>query len=293
MMRQLDCELVRDQLASFHDGELGMDEQIAVEGHLRECVACAIESAEIAELGRLMRHMAAGLHDRGSVDEHVSALMLERVRVEERLSLRARLREIFEDMHLVWPAVGATTALLVSLLGALSVMQAANREHPESLAGMISTLAHVKATRAAEELAPRGPSGLLVPAATEDAVFDLTAAVTRGGRIASVEVLAAEQARVLGVRPEVVLAMLEAASRAQFVPAESRGTPGAVSMVFVLAQTPARGSRADYELVRVPNSRSPTARPAGPARTPPVGQRPSDPRPSAETSRPLASPATT
>lgn len=256
MMRLAECATVSEQLAAFHDGELTVEQQVAVEAHLRECVACAIESAEIADLGRLMREMAAGLPDRHQVDAHVSAVMLERVRVEERLSLRARVRELFDDMHLVWPAIGATAATLVCLVGALSVMNAANREHPESLAGMISHLAAAHAVRSDDGATlPRPPRGLLVSASAEDAVFDLAAAVTREGRIQSVEALAAEQARALGVRPEVVLAMLEAASRAQFVPAESRGTAGAVSMVWVLAQTPARG-RVDYELVRVPTGRS-------------------------------------
>lgn len=276
MMRLADCATVSEQLAAFHDGELTVEQQVAVEAHLRECVACAIESAEIADLGRLMREMAAGLPGRHQVDAHVSEVMLERVRVEERLSLRARAREWFDDMHLVWPALGATAATLVCLVGALGVMKAASREHPESLAGMISHLATVQAARLDDgSTLPRPPRGLLVSASAEDAVFDLTAAVTREGRIQNVEVLAAEQARALGVRTEVVLAMLEAESRAQFVPAASRGTPGAVSMVWVLAPTPA-GGRGNYELVRVPTGRSNgLARPAGERRTGPRGLRPS------------------
>lgn len=274
MMRLADCGTVSEQLAAFHDGELTVEQQVAVEAHLRECVACAIESAEIAELGRLMREIAAGLPHRYQVDAHVSEVMLERVRMEERLSLRTRVRELFDDMHLVWPALGATAATLVCLVGALGMMHAASREHPESLAGRISQLATLEAARADDRSTlPRPPRGLLVSASGEDAVFDLTAAVTRGGRVQRVEVLAAEQARALGVRTEVVLAMLEAESRAQFVPLESRGMPGAVSMVWVLAQTPSRGG-VDYELVRVHRGRGTALPRPAPERRPP-GTRPS------------------
>ncbi|MDP1572488.1 MAG: zf-HC2 domain-containing protein, partial [Vicinamibacterales bacterium] len=256
MMQQLSCEIVREQLAEFHDGELDLDQQIVVQTHLRECVACAIESAEIVELGRLMRQMAADL-PAAPPDAHLSAVLLERVRVEERLSFRVWVREIFDDMHLVWPALGATAATVVCLLGAMGVMQAANREHPESLAGMISHLA-----------APAVPAGEIAgpvqvsDSAGGEAVFALAAAVTRGGRIQSIEQLAVEQGRELGVRPEVVLAMLEAASRAQFTPAGSgRGAPIAVSMVWVMAPNAGSG-KLDYELLRVPTGRGTGVRPA-------------------------------
>ena len=62
--------------------------------------------------------------------------------------------------------------------------------------------------------------------------------VVRNARMAvAIEMLAAEQARALKVKPEVVLAMIDAASRAQFEPARAGGAPVAVSMVWLLAHT--------------------------------------------------------
>ena len=243
-----------------------------VQAHLRECVACAIESAELRELGRLMRRVATSLPAAAPADTHLSALMLERVRVEERLSFRARLRDVFDDMHLVWPALGATAATIICLLGSMGVMHAASREHPESLAGKISQLASPPAAvgsslgDAASAVARANNHG-------EDAVFALAAAVTREGRIQSIEQLAAEQGRELGVTPEVVLAMLEAASRAQFSPAEPRGAPVAVSMVWVLSPA-AGGGKLDYELLRVPTGRGTASRPSvTPPKAPTYGPR--------------------
>jgi hypothetical protein len=81
--------------------------------------------------------------------------------------------------------------------------------------------------------------------------------VTREGRIQSIEMLAAEQARTLKVKPEVVLAMIEAASRAQFDPARAGGAPVAVSMVWLLAHTTVVGSAADVERLMRPLAPSP------------------------------------
>ena len=83
-------------------------------------------------------------------------------------------------------------------------------------------------------------------------MLTLSAVVTREGRIQSVEMLAAEQARALKVKPEVVLAMLDAASRAQFEPARAGGAPIAVSMVWLLAHTTVVGREADVDRLMRP-----------------------------------------
>ncbi len=49
------CWSVRRQLSAFHDGELPVGDQIAVQAHLRECPACAAEARELDELGSCLR----------------------------------------------------------------------------------------------------------------------------------------------------------------------------------------------------------------------------------------------
>ncbi len=252
MMHVLACEHVRDQLQAFHDGELPLDDQVLIQGHLRDCVTCAIEAGDLEDLGERLRAMTTSWPDRllGAPPE-LPAAVLDRLKVERQLSFRTRMREVFEDMHFVWAACGATAATIVCLLAAMSVLQAANRERPDSLAGLITYLANpgsnANPVRAdGWMLLPRPLGNAPMPLVDEDAVFAVSAVVTREGRVQHLELLAAEQALTLRVKPEVVLAMMHAASQARFAPAQAGGAPVAVSLVWLLASTTVKG-RPDFE----------------------------------------------
>jgi len=67
--------------------------------------------------------------------------VLEQAKVERQLSWHTWVLGVFDDMHLVWPALGATAAVLVCLLASAEVMQATNEQRPDSLAGIIGYLA--------------------------------------------------------------------------------------------------------------------------------------------------------
>ena len=62
--------------------------------------------------------------------------VIERLQVEEQFSMEAEIKSLFQDMHLVWAALGATAAMLFCLIGSISVLHAANQERPDSLAGL-------------------------------------------------------------------------------------------------------------------------------------------------------------
>jgi hypothetical protein len=182
--------------------------------------------------------------------------VLDRVRVEQQFSLGAQVRELFQDMHLVWAGLGASVAMAVCIFASAGVLQAASHnEKPESLAGIISTLANQGTNDnplrlAGTMLAPRALLDTPVPITGGDGEWALSAVVTREGRIQNLEVLAAEQARALQVKPEVVLAMLNAASRARFEPAISGGLPVAVNVIWLVTSTTVKG-REDYDLYLV------------------------------------------
>ncbi len=143
MMHQHPCDEIRERLEAYHDGELAIDEQVAIQGHLNECVGCSLAVAELAELGSSLRHIAAEMPDRGSYQSpNVLSSVLERMGVEERLSFGTQIRSLFQDMHLVWAGLGATVATIVCLVGSMSVLHAASTERPDSLAGVISFLAN-------------------------------------------------------------------------------------------------------------------------------------------------------
>jgi hypothetical protein len=184
--------------------------------------------------------------------------------VEDQFSLKSELRALFQDMHLVWAALGATAATLFCLVGSISVLHAANQERPDSLAGIISFLANPGSNENPirldmRMLAPRSRAadeGPLPPMPGGDAVLALSAVVTREGRIQNLELLTGDrQIDSKKVRPDVLLAMLQAASQVEFEPAKASptGSPIAVSLVWVLANTTVKGRPTDdVTLVRQP-----------------------------------------
>ena len=46
MMHEYSCTDVRDRLEAFHDGELTINERIALQDHLGECGPCSFASHE-------------------------------------------------------------------------------------------------------------------------------------------------------------------------------------------------------------------------------------------------------
>jgi predicted anti-sigma-YlaC factor YlaD len=255
MMHVLPCDRVREELAAYHDGELSIERQVLIQGHLQECVACRLEAAELVELGEALRTMAAAVPGRDVADTgFLTGAVLERIRVEEQFSLTAQIRGLFDDMHLVWAGLGATTAMLFCVFASAGVLQAASQERSDSLAGIISTVANgsngnsvrlaerMLETRALLDTTAAMPGG-------EDAEVTMSALVTRDGRIQNLEVVA-EQARTYQVKPEVLLAMLEAASRARFVPAQAGGEAVAVNVVWLVTSTTVKGLP-DYDLYLV------------------------------------------
>lgn len=261
-MMLVPCEGVRQHLEAFHDGELPIETQVAVRAHLDDCAGCAYEADALRRLSDVLRDVPP---PRASAPpDGWAANVLAQVHVERQLSWHTWLAHVFDDMHLVWPAIGATAAVVVCLLASAGVMQATTIQRPDSLAGIIGYLAspgsNVNPARMDEfTMVPRRHASSDWPLAGEDAVLALSAVVTREGRIQRIDVLAAEQARALKVKPEVVLAMIEAASRAQFEPARTGGAPIAVSMVWLLAHTTVVGSAADVERLMRPLAPSPAA----------------------------------
>jgi hypothetical protein len=277
MMHVMSCDDVQSQLEEFHDDELSIEQRVAVQGHLRDCVTCALAAAELEELRDSLREATLYVPGRGAPGvEQLSEQVVERLRVEESLSFSSEMRARFQDMHLVWAALGATAATVICLIGALSVLYAANQQRPDSLAGLIAFLANPGSNENpmrldTRMLAPRSRPDLdafmpLPPMPVGDAVLTLSAVVTREGRVRNLELLDQERALGMKVRPDVLLAMLAAASQVEFEPAKgSSGDPVAVSMVWVLANTTVKGHPIDdIMLVRRPVSERGDVGPAAP-----------------------------
>lgn len=248
MMHVLPCVEVREDLAAFHDGELALERQVAIQGHLQDCVSCRLEASALTELSEALRTMAGALPRRAAADTGtLTGAVIDRIRVEHQLSLGVQVREWFQDMHLVWAGLGATLAMVVCVFASAGVLHAASKERPDSLAGIISTIAS----------GATDPVRLVATADATDHLLDTTEAlqaetdvmlsafVTRDGRIQNVAVLE-EDAR-LRMKSDVVLAMVDAASRVRFSPAHTAGYPGGFNVVWLVTSTTVKGLP-DYDL---------------------------------------------
>ena len=265
MMHAVHCEDVQSQLEEFHDNELTIEQRVAIQGHLRDCVTCALVASEFDDVRTGLREAALRLPDRSAPEaERLPRQVVERLRVEAQLSWATEMRSLFQDMHLVWAALGATAAMLICVMASVGVLHAANQERPDSLAGLITFLANPGSNENpvrldSHMLAPRSRTDAdsllpLPPMPADDAVLALSAVVTREGRVSNLELLTVERALGVKVRPEILLAMMHAASQVEFEPAKgSTGAPVAVSMVWLLASTTVKGQPIDdVMLVRRP-----------------------------------------
>jgi len=289
MIPYVGCEYAREHLDAFVDGELSVDEQVAVESHLRWCRTCAARVEDVQLIGDAIR--LGSLVPNADDEEvqtvnHLQSSVLIRVRTEEELSFGARFRDMFTDMRLLWPALGATAAVTVGLALALSVLYSTTLERPESLATMLETLAdpggernplmpgnsarvdrlfgYVDSDRAGGISMPRamddGTAFESIP--EQDATFAVAAVVNREGRIANYELLKSErggrQARGLLFDVE----MLDAAVRqSRFAPAQTPvGRAVAVNMVWLIVMTTVQTPDPHALPLRVPAAVAPATR---------------------------------
>ena len=141
-MRTMTCTAARRRLQAFHDRELPTGDQIAIAGHLDVCRECAALLAEIDLVGGALRAMAPGrrmLTRDEAVGFHAS--VVNRVKAEREASFVARVRGMFDDMHLVYAGLGATAATMACVVIMLGMMRFASSARPDSLAAMVACLA--------------------------------------------------------------------------------------------------------------------------------------------------------
>ena len=73
-MHQHPCIDVRERLEAFYDGELAVDERIAIQNHLGECVACTLATEELGMLGASLRASSELEKPRATCSRHTEAL---------------------------------------------------------------------------------------------------------------------------------------------------------------------------------------------------------------------------
>ena len=256
MIPYLGCQGARDMLEPFVDGELPMSEQVALEAHLRWCDTCRARVEDIRLIGSALR-LGSDASAADYTDAAARATMYDevvmRVEAERRQSLAHQWRELFTDMRYLWPAFGATAAVIICVCASTLVNQIVRTERPDSMAAMIEILANPGSDQnplhlESGMLAPRpldvSPALAAIP--DEEAVYAVAAVVTREGRVSNYELL--QWVREPLANPagasesDEVTAVLDAVKHSRFEPAQTVDGVVAVNMVWVLARTTVKAS---------------------------------------------------
>ena len=279
MIPYLDCRAAQELLEPFVDGELAVNDQVALESHLRWCSVCAARVEDMQLIGASLRVTSCALRAADEADDSLTSVqseVLTRIQTEREHSMWIQLRGMCDDMRFFWPAVGASFALVACLFVAVTVVSLTSDENPDSLAGMIQLLANPGSDAnpmrldGAMAAPPRalGDEGLaLLPG--DDVVVALAAVVTREGRVSNYEVLFSERASVrrhdTAVERGGVNSVFDAVKQSRFSPAQAvDGAPVAVNMVWVLARTTVKAS-AQASIDPAPLRLVPAPRPAAAA----------------------------
>lgn len=231
MIPYLGCHAARTMLEAFVDAELPVDEQVALDAHLRWCETCRARIDDLRFIGAVLRAGPAPSAVAPRDDAALAALqsrVLARVDAERTQSLAVRWREICVDTRFLWPVLGATLALVLCVSAIAGVHGALRAEHPQSLAALVSGRSMLPPPR------PLPPSPPPVIAPEGEAVFLISAAVAKGGaRVATYELL--QSAREPAAE---VSALVDALRDTRFAPPTTTGD----AVVWLLARTTVRGS---------------------------------------------------
>ena len=250
-MTLMTCSSVRRRLQSFHDGELPVKETIDVEAHLGTCPPCARDLRQIQMVGDALRLASAP----APADDWAGLQpgVISRMRAEQHQSWSARAQRFIDDVHLVWIGLASAAATFV-LAGSILSMLHNMPNRKDSLAAMFTVLG----AEAGSDLNPapldgrglnKGPTPVLVPTVPQDGVVyatletatipddvmvPLAAQVTTSGSVENVRMLDRTMSTT-GLRN-----LMDALSRGRLEPAQQGGSPVAVSVVWLLANTTVR-----------------------------------------------------
>jgi hypothetical protein len=248
-MKALTCAATRRRLDAFLDGELPITDQIAVSAHLEWCDRCAAITHEMRSVGMALRAFSPG---RGvlSKDEApgFSMSVVSRLNAERDASMAARVRLIFDDMHIVYAGLGATVAATVCVVLMMGMMRFAADHRPDSLAAILTVMATPFECQTTSEV----PDAVACRArwvqrfqratetAEQDTVFTLDAVVIHEGRLASLAVLRANRRADASGQAEVIEELLDTVSRAR---STADPTELSESMVRFVAKETVRTAR--------------------------------------------------
>jgi hypothetical protein len=242
------CRKIRRQLSAYQDGELPVGEHIAVQTHLRTCPACAAELRELDELGACLRAGALATEEQPQELEGLPSAVISRLKAEDAESISGRTGRLFEDLHFVWAALGATGATVtcvavIYLISLFAILPPAgyNKNPVVPNAAMILPSASLNTPFPAEPLLDEGDLALL-----------LDAVVNRDGRVTRVELIQPDGTLKGPTKEErqAVEALLDLMAKTRFQPARFAGSPVpvAVNMVWLYASLTVKGKMPELQI---------------------------------------------
>jgi hypothetical protein len=214
------------------------------------------------DLGARLRTGALSVGVPPNVWEALPSIVVSRMKAEEAESISGRTGRVFEDLHFVWAALGATGATVACLVlisaifyFAIASPAGSNRNPTVVDARFSPTWTH------GYGMSFPSPSSSDIQAAAmieeDDLVLALDAVVTREGRIAKLKVIQ-EPGSVLQkpTREErqTVIMLLDAISKARFQPARVSGgrVPVAVNMVWLYASLTVKAKMPEVQVMPKP-----------------------------------------
>jgi hypothetical protein len=251
-MKMLTCAAARRRLHAYHDEELSISDQIRVSAHLDWCEPCASSLDELRQLRDALRRGLPGRralsHFTSDEELTLQRTVVSRIKAEETLSFGVWARELFADMHFVYAGLSSMAAALACVAIMLGMMRFATNERPDSTAAMVRVYGSSGSNLNPVSVSPRllMPRVLdapiwATPVAGADAIFTLSAVVTREGRIGNFEVLKPNGGRWIPndrAEAKAVKDLLGVVSQAHFEPASIAGLPVAVNMVWIVDLRP-------------------------------------------------------
>jgi hypothetical protein len=253
MMRSLTCVAARRRLQAFHDGELPVTDQIAVQGHLDWCDTCSEWLADMRFIGTAIRGAAPGRDLRMHEDAGAfAAAVISRCKAEQDASFVARVQHMFDDLHLVYAGVGAAVATAACVVIMSGMVWFAPTEHPDSspsasLSAIMNLLATPGSANAiAFDAASHARGSARFQAANEtaeeDAVFELASIVTRDERVINLERLRTGR-KATRDEAKAIDELLESVARARIDPGAGEAPAPDNGMVWLVTSMTVRATK--------------------------------------------------
>ena len=238
------CRWTRRRLAAYLDDELSVRDRIEVDGHLEACADCARIAAGERELSRAVRLVAGDRLDDEILERLrvAGGMVLSRIAAEREVARTTGMRGLADNFHRVWLAGAACVATTLCAFVAASVISTV-QSSPDSLAAMMEKLANpgsnenpvlLRTGMVAPQLSPDAvlltlPEPMPLPGRPTGVTFAVV--VTREGTVSGLEILDSS-----GPEPGSWHDLVDSAYGSRFLPAEYRGAPVAVNMVWVVEQ---------------------------------------------------------